>query len=103
MRIEILISVEDINLWLRISRHYQFGFINEILGMKGFHGNSLTDNFEQMYTADIYNFRKLAVSFPELAVERKSILFYRVGELLLWIRRRIFFYEIIWQSKRVSA
>jgi glycosyltransferase involved in cell wall biosynthesis len=66
-----LISVEDINLWLRISRHYQFGFINRILGTKGFHGNSLTDNFEQMYIADIYNFRKLAMSFPEWKLNEK--------------------------------
>lgn len=74
-----LISVEDINLWLRIARYYKFGFINKILGIKSFHADSLTLNFEQMYNADIYNFRKLAISFPEWELNKNRSYYIGMG------------------------
>jgi glycosyltransferase involved in cell wall biosynthesis len=68
-----LISVEDINLWIRLARKCRFGFINEILSKRRLHEMSLTENFEKMYTADVYNFNKLANTYPEWRLrENKS-------------------------------
>ncbi len=60
-----LISVEDYNLWLRLSRICKFGFLKEVLVIRRNHPKSLSYNFEKMYKADLYNFEKIMSEFPE--------------------------------------
>jgi len=67
-----LISVEDINLWLRISRVYRFGFVDKVLVKRRLHKDSFTEDFERMFAADIYNYRKLSYSYPEWQLQENK-------------------------------
>ena len=63
-----LISVEDFNFWIRVSIKHKFGFIDEIFSIKGIRTDSLTEDFENMYSADIYNFRKIKALFRKWGI-----------------------------------
>ena len=41
-----LISVEDVDLWIRLSKVCRFRFLPEVLGVRNFHSLSATANFE---------------------------------------------------------
>jgi glycosyltransferase involved in cell wall biosynthesis len=68
---KFLVSVEDINMWLRMSRLFRFGFIDQVLSRRRLHKNSLTEDFERMFSADLYNYEKIATSYPKLELKKK--------------------------------
>lgn len=58
--------VEDVDLWLRIARHYPFAYIDEPLVLYRLHGASLTRNDLRMREGELAALEKALAADPEL-------------------------------------
>ena len=67
---ESLMGAEDYNLFIRLSRYYQFGYIEQVMVLKRNHENNLSDDLVRMRGDEIANLHKIAALFPH---ERLSL------------------------------
>jgi glycosyltransferase involved in cell wall biosynthesis len=80
---ESLIGAEDYNLYLRLAKRFQFGFLDEPLIKKRLHENNLSNDLDQMLHDEIANLHKIAALFPEDNVSTRSIaarIYFRFGK-----------------------
>ena len=94
-----LISVEDYNLWLRLSRKYVFGYLDEPTIKYRFRGG-LTDNFEAMFKADFYNFRKLRETFPEWRLEINPFYWIGLSSYHFKAGKEFFYFQKYFQARK---
>ncbi|MBI3650622.1 MAG: glycosyltransferase family 2 protein [Acidobacteria bacterium] len=70
---EGLIGNEDFNLYLRLARHYAFGFVNKVLVHIRLHEHNLSDNLAQMCEDEIKNLDKIAALFPDARIPKRQL------------------------------
>ncbi|MEW6125985.1 MAG: glycosyltransferase [Acidobacteriota bacterium] len=70
---ESLTGAEDYNLYLRLAKKYQFGFLDKVLVHVRLHGASLSDNLEQMCRDEIKNLDKISTMFPDAAIPKRKL------------------------------
>lgn len=63
-------TIEDINYFIRLARHFLFGYVDEVLVKYRLHGDNMSTDFEKMYRQDFINFEKLAVQFHDLNLKK---------------------------------
>ena len=79
---ESLIGAEDYNLYLRLARKFQFGFLEDRLIMKRLHDGNLSNNLEQMLKDEITNLQKIAALFPDANIPTTKLaaqIYFRFG------------------------
>jgi|SRR5215471_15712208 len=80
---ESLIGAEDYNLYLRLAKKFQFGFLDEPLIKKRLHDDNLSNNLEQMLHDELANLKKIAALFPEEHISTRKIaarIYFRFGK-----------------------
>ena len=65
---------EDRELWLRISRHYKFKYIDKVLGLYRVRGDSMSRNIEKMMQARIYVIDKFCLLYKDCQKLRNKAL-----------------------------
>jgi glycosyltransferase involved in cell wall biosynthesis len=70
---ESLTGAEDYNLYLRLARKYEFGFLDKVLVHIRLHGASLSDNLAQMCEDEIKNLDKIASLFPDAEIPKRKL------------------------------
>jgi glycosyltransferase involved in cell wall biosynthesis len=83
---ENLRTVEDYELWLRISKRYKVGYIDEVLALYRFHGSNKSQNFVPHTTAKIQVLEDILTRFPEARLE--------AGKRLVNRRLHSFYYDL---------
>ncbi|MBN1869501.1 MAG: glycosyltransferase [Candidatus Omnitrophica bacterium] len=68
------LGCEDRELWLRISRHYKFKYIDKVLGLYRVRSNSMSRNTEKMMEARIYVIEKFCSLYKDCQRLRKKAL-----------------------------
>jgi glycosyltransferase involved in cell wall biosynthesis len=62
---ERLRSVEDLDLWYRMARHFRFAYVDEPLALYRLHGDSLTQNKLRMWRSELIVTHKQLAADPE--------------------------------------
>ena len=68
------LGCEDRELWLRISRHYKFKYIDKVLGLYRVRGDSMSRNTEKMMQARIYVIEKFCSLYKDCQKLRNKAL-----------------------------
>jgi glycosyltransferase involved in cell wall biosynthesis len=64
---EVLRRCEDYDLWFRVAKHYELGYVDEPLVLYRLHQSSLTKNTLAMLESELFVVRKRLQEDPELA------------------------------------
>lgn len=89
---EDLRIMEDIHLWIRISRHYKMHGMDQILGIYHRHSNNVTLNKELVYKSTAMVYEKILAEFPN-DVPRKKLrqriaqYYYQLGKYYFDLQR----------------
>jgi glycosyltransferase involved in cell wall biosynthesis len=70
---ESLTGAEDYNLYLRLAKKYEFGFLDNVMVHVRLHGASLSDNLEQMCEDEIKNLDKIVGLFPDAEIPKRKL------------------------------
>jgi len=95
-----LISVEDYNLWLRLSRKYKFGFLNEVTTKRRLHSLSLSWSFEKMFEADIFNLKKLKEQFPQWRLKKNPCYWQGLANYRYKFGKEYFYFGRYFEARR---
>ncbi len=80
-------NAQDYDLWLRIAREYEFGYVNKVLVRYRVRGDGLTLHFENRYLTDIRILTEWIEEFPELFPKDDPRVKRRLGHLFFKLGR----------------
>lgn len=103
---ERLFSGEDYELWLRISKYYPFGYIDQVSYLYRQHGLNMSHNWERALLGEIKVIEIILQKFPEIyrelgmSVVKKRVfeLYHRAADFYLYLDKRKSARKYYWKS-----